>query len=208
MNLMLFGLILAVLSFPMTYKVDGNILWVDILPDFIGYLILWFTLEKRRFSKRMNGLYAAVSVMTLVSFLFFLGQIKVFFGDVLDGDLVFIHWVLDGLTYVMASFGDLVLFVAVFLLGWLLFAMLGYWEQTNQHKLHCTVCKIGMVLCGISGLCHIGATFILLPFSWHWICYPLSLLAVAAAWFVMKDCQTMLTGYTGPVEERPLGAKK
>ncbi len=208
MNLMLFGLVLIVLCFNTTYKVDDTMQFIDILPDFIGYLILWFTLEKRRINKRMKGLYTAVSVMTLLSFLFFLGQIKVFFAEFFEGDLMIIGWLLDAFTYVMANFGNLVLLVAVLLLGWLLFAMLGYWEQTNQHKLHCTVCKVGLILCGIAGLCHIGATFVILPFSWYWISYPLSLLAVATAWFVMKDCQEMLTGSNEPVEERRFGVKK
>ena len=38
-------------------------------------------LEKRRINKRMSGLYTATAVMTVVSFLYFLGQIKVFFAD-------------------------------------------------------------------------------------------------------------------------------
>lgn len=208
MNLMLFGLVLIVLCFNATYKVDESLQFIDVLPDFIGYLLLWIHLEKRRINRRMKSLYTVVSVMVLISFLFFLGQIKIFFGNFFDGDLILIGWLLDGLTYVMANFGDLVLLIGVLILGWLHFAMLEYWERNNQHKLHCTVCKAGMGLCGLSGLCHVGSAFVILPFSWHWISYPLSLLAIAAAWFVMKDSQEMLTGSTELVKERLFGGKK
>lgn len=208
MNLMLFGLVLIVLCFYTPYTVDNTLHVIDVFPDFIGYLILWTALEKRRINKRMRGLYTAVSGMTLLSFLFFLAQIKVFFADFLEGNLMFLRWILDGLTLVWGEYGDLILLIAVLILGWLHFAMLGYWEQDNQHKLHCTVCRAGMALCGISALCHVGATFILLPFSWHWIAYPSSLAAIAAAWFVMKDCQEMLTGTTEFVQERLFGRKK
>ncbi len=208
MNFIVFGLVLIVLCFRSEYTVEETKYFFDLLPDFIGYLILWFTLEKRRFNARMRRLYVAVSVMTVISFLFFLGQIKVFFADLITYDMKIFEWILDGLNHVSLYFGDLMLLVAVGILGWLLFAMLGYWEQNNQHKLQCTVCKVGMILCGLAGLCHLGSTFVILPFSWHWISYPLSLLGVVCAWFVMKDSQEMLTGYNDPVKEFRFGIKK
>ncbi len=208
MNLILFGLGLIVFCFQAQYTVEKSTVVIDILPDFIGYLILWFTLEKRRINGRMRGLYVAVSGMTLVSFLFFLGQIKILLKDLFTVDLKWLDWILNGLNYVSAQFGDLILLVAVLLLGWLLFALLGYWEQTDKHKLQCTVCIAGMIACGLAGLCHVGASIVILPFSWHWISYPLSLLAIIAAWFGMKDCQEMLTGANDPVKEYRFGVKK
>ena len=208
MNLLLFGLLLTVLSFITPYKVGDSMQIIDILPDFIGYLLVWFMLEKRRINKRMSGLYTATAVMTVVSFLYFLGQIKVFFADTLVGNLKILGLLLDGVTYVTANYNDLILLVAVGLLAWLHFAMLEYWEKKEEHHLQRKVCVAGMVLCGIAALGHLGATFILLPVSWHWICYPASVLAVAAAWFVMKDSQEMLTGTNEPVTERRFGVKK
>lgn len=208
MNLMLFGLILTVLSFFSAYQVENTLYFIDILPDFIGYLILWVTLEKRRINKELKVLYTAVSVMTLISFLLFLGQIKVFFESFLFGNLTFIRLLLDGFSFLSGNFAEVFLLIAVLLLGWLHLGMLRYWERDNTHKLHCTVCKVGMGLCIGAALCHLGACFIILPFSWHWIAYPLSLLAVAAAWYVMKDSQEMLTGTSEPVKERLFGGKK
>ncbi len=208
MNLMIFGLVLIVLCFNASYRVDNTPQVIDLLPDFIGYLILWVGLEKRRVNKRIGSLYTAVSVMTLISFLFFLGQIKIFFANALTGNLTWIGWLLDGVTYVTINFSGLVLLVGVLILAWLLFGLLEYWEQNEQHKLQRTVCKIGMGLCGIAGLCHLGSVFVILPFSWNWIAYPASLLAIAAAWFVMKDSQEMLTGSKELVKERTFGGKK
>ena len=107
MNLLLFGLLLTVLSFITPYKVGDSLQIIDILPDFIGYLLVWFMLEKRRINKRMSGLYTATAVMTVVSFLYFLGQIKVFFADMLVGNLKIIGLLLDGVTYVTANAGIL-----------------------------------------------------------------------------------------------------
>ena len=208
MNLLLFGFALVLFSFNVTYKVEDTLQFFDLLPDFVGYLILWFLLEKRRISKKLNGLYTAVAVMTVVSFLFFLGQIQVFLGDLLSGDLIVLKWILNGLNYVMIQYGDGVLLVAVLMLGWLMISMLEYWGRTNQHILQQNICKAGLVLCGLTGLCHIGGCLIILPFSWHWISYPLSLLALAAAWFVMKDCPAMVEGSRELVEERRFGIKK
>ena len=208
MNLMIFGLVLTVLSLFSAYQVENTIYFIDILPDFIGYLLLWNALEKRRINKEMKWLYTAASVMSLISFLQFLGQIKVFFIDFFTGNLTFLRLLLDGVSYLSGNFAEIFLLVAVLLLGWLHYAMLRYWEKDNTHKLQCTVCKIGMGLCTASALCHLGACFVILPFSWNWISYPLSLLAVAAAWYVMKDSQEMLTGISQPTKERVFGGKK
>jgi hypothetical protein len=208
MNLLILGLVLIVLHFSTSYAVDDVTYTIDLLPDFIGYLLIWITLEKRRINKSMQNLYVAVSAMSLVSFLFFLGEIKVFFADLLTNELQLIGYLLDGLNQFSLYFGDVLLLIAVVLVGWLLFSMLRYWNRVGEHTLQCTVCKIGMGLCGLSALCHAGATFIILPFSWHWICYPLSLLAIVAAWFVMKDSQEMLTGSHEPVKEYRFGVKK
>ncbi len=194
MNLILFSLVFILFTFHFPYVFGQTTQVIDILPDFIGYLIFWIMLEKRRINRRMNGLYSVVSGMTFLSFLFFLGQIRFLFTDFLDGDGMIIGWILTALSYVFTFYNDLVLLIGVFLLAWFLFSLLGYWEQTNQHKLKCNICKAGIVGCGIVGLCYIGATLIILPFSWHWISYPLSLLLIAVAGFAMKDCPEMETG--------------
>ena len=211
MNLLLFGFVLILFSFNATYTVDNTLQFFDILPDFAGYLLIWFLLEKRRINKPLKHLYTGIAAMTLVSFLFFLGQIKIFFVNLLDGDLIFLNGILDGLTYVLALYGGGVLLVAVLMLGWFLFGMLKYWNQTEGHKLQRTVCKGGMALCGLSGACHISTLFLdfsNLAFHPNWIAYPLSALALAAAWFVTKDCQEMLTGSREPVDEYRFGVKK
>lgn len=194
MNLILFGFCLILLCFNAPYMSGEAFQITDILPDFVGYLILWYTLEKRRINRHMKGVYTAVSVMTLVSFLFFLAQIQTLFTAFLEGDGLILGWILKGLAFVAAEYSGAILLAASLIFGWFFLSLLKHWNQTRERKLQRTVCKAGMVLCGIVSLCNIGDCFIILPFSWHWISYPLSLLAVVAAWFVMKDIPDMEYG--------------
>ncbi len=213
MNLILFSFIFILFTFNTGVGGENFSFTLDILPDCIGYLILWLMLDKRRFSKRMHGLYTAVAVMLPVTFLCLVGQIKGLFiteliKDARNTGWVILNWLLDGLATLAGPLNGILLLAGAVILGWLFFAMLGYWEQNDQHKLQCTLCKVGMVLCGLMALCDIGELIILLPFSWHWITYPLSLGAIAVARFVMKDSQEMLTGTSHIVEGRTFGKKK
>lgn len=194
MNLILFSFIFILFTLPAPLALGETTQLFDVLPDFIGYLILWLSLEKRKINRAMRGVYSAVSVMTLISFAFFAGQFSFLFPDFIQGNGKILGWLFAGLTYVYTQFNDLVLLAAVLVIGWMLFSLLEYWEQTDRHKIQCLACKGGLILCGITALCHIGATAIILPFSWHWISYPLSLLIILDAWFVMKESQEMLTG--------------
>ncbi len=213
MNLILFSLIFILFTFNTQAAGENYSFTLDILPDFIGYLILWLCLEKRRFSKRMHGLYTAAAILLPVTFLCFAGQVKSLFitelvKDARNTGWIILNWVLDGLATLSGPLNGILLLAGAVILGWLFFAMLGYWEKNNQHKLQCTLCKVGLGLCGAMALCDIGELMILLPFSWHWISYPLSLGAIAVAWFVMKDSQEMLTGTSQIVEGRTFGKKK
>ncbi len=213
MNLILFGLILVLFTFNANLSGEHFALTVDLLPDFLGYLILWLCLDKRRINKRMYGLYTASAVLLSVTFLCFVGQVKGLFiedlvKDVRNTGWLILDWALNGLSTLSGPWNSALLLAATLILGWLFFAMLGYWEQTNQHKPQCNICKIGMGLCGMIALCDILDFIIILPFSWHWISYPITAIALAAAWFVMKDCQEMLTGAHQPVEGRTFGKKK
>lgn len=194
MNLILFSLFFILFTFNVPYQAGETTQIIDVLPDFIGYLILWLLLEKRRVNRRMNGVYTAVSVMTLLSFLFFVGQLRYLFADFLNGDGRFLKWLFTGLEYVFNNYNDLILLAAVLILAWFFFALLGYWEKKEEYKGQRAVCKIAIIGCGLVGLLHIGASLIILPFSWHWLSYPLSLLLIVAAWYSMKDSSEMEAG--------------
>lgn len=194
MNQILFGFALILFNFITTLgsAEEGTAMMLDLLPDFAGYLILWLMLEKRRFNRSVKGLYVGVSVMIPVSFLFFLAQIQnLLFGDALkdprNTGLRLFNTVLTWTSQIYAEYYGFLMLIAALLTGWLLFSLLDYWSQTNAHTLQCAVCKVGLGLSVLVALCHLGSTLVILPFSWNWIAYPLSLLLLVCAAFAMKD---------------------
>lgn len=200
MNLFLFSFVFILFTLEFPYEMGENTYFFDVLPDFVGYLLLWFTLEKRRINKRMNLAYTAVSVMTVLSFLAFLAQIRFLVIDApaatefLNGDGFFINLLLDGFAAIYAGYNGIFMLLGAAILFLIFFAMLGHWEQHEQYKNQRMGCVAGFVLCSIIGLCDLGSALIILPFSWFWISYPLSVLAIATLWYTVKDCSQMETG--------------
>jgi len=195
MNQILFGLALILFNF-IASAGGENPLVLDLLPDFAGYLIVWLMLEKRRFNPLAGGLYVGISFMVPISFLFFLAQIQNLFIGNLASDPRNTGWkvlnvILSGVSYVYTEYYGALMLVAALMTGWLAMALLEYWTRTNRHKLQCTVCRVGMVLSVLVALCHLGSTFIILPFSWNLIAYPLSLLLLACVWFAMRDAEVI-----------------
>jgi len=137
-----------------------------------------------------------ISFMVPISFLFFLAQIQNLFIGNLASDPRNTGWkvlnvILSGVSYVYTEYYGALMLVAALMTGWLAMALLEYWTRTNRHKLQCTVCRVGMVLSVLVALCHLGSTFIILPFSWNLIAYPLSLLLLACVWFAMRDAEVI-----------------
>lgn len=195
MNQILFGFALILFNF-IAASGGETPLAVDLLPDFAGYLILWLMLEKRRFNSLTRGLYVGISFMIPISFLFFLAQIQNLFIGNLAADPRNTGWkllnvVLSGVSYVYTEYYGALMLVAALMTGWLMIALLEYWERTNRHKLQCAVCRIGGGLSVVVALCHLASTFLILPIAWEWITYPLSLLLLGCAWFTMRDAEVI-----------------
>ncbi|MBP3301155.1 MAG: hypothetical protein J6M34_06620 [Clostridia bacterium] len=198
MNQILFGLALILFNFTASFgsAETGTAVILDFLPDFVGYLILWLLLEKRRFNTLVRGLYTGIAIMIPVAFLFFLAQIQnLVIGDAMldprNTGWRLLNSILSIVTQIYADYYGFFMMAAALFGGWLLLSLLEYWSRTNQHKLKCAVCRVGMGLSVLSALCHLSSTFLILPFSWDWIAYPLSLLLLGCAAFAMSDAQVI-----------------
>ena len=187
MNLILFSFlfILITADFPV---INGNVTYViDALPAFVGYMILWYGIDKRQINSRMKFVRGCTTAMAVITFLGFLSQIRYLFADFLRGDGLIIGWILTGAAYLFGELGDLVLLISALLTGTLFWAAKLQWDQKETNRLQQTLCIAGMVVCGAIALCDLGALLVILPFSWHWISYPLSALAVLLLSRVLKD---------------------
>lgn len=89
MSNMIIGLIFILFSFkfPFYSETLKEIVNIDVLPDFIGYLFIWFGLEKaieeNRWFKEASSIGVGLMVLT---FLTFLSQIRFLFTFFFEGD--------------------------------------------------------------------------------------------------------------------------
>lgn len=198
MNLLLFGLVLIL--FHLSAPSEDPSFFSDILPDFAGYLILWFALEKRRINARMSGVYTAVSVMIPISFLVFLSQIQANFklfeaDDFRETFTVIISSLLTWIYALSARWSGVLSMIAAAILLWFFFALLAHWDERQEYYRKRLLCRTGMGLCAVTGVLYlVSAIFPNLPFSVLWVTYPLSAAAIGAAWLAMKDVSAMETG--------------
>lgn len=198
MNLILFGLVLIL--FHLSAPSEDPTFFSDILPDFAGYLLLWFALEKRRINARMRGVYTAVSVMIPISFLVFLSQIQANFNlfetdDFRETFTVILSSLLTWIYALSARWSGILSLIAAGILLWFFFAILGHWDERQEDYRNRLICRVGMGLCAVTGVLYlVSAIFPNLPFSVLWITYPLSAAAIGAAWLATKDYSDMQTG--------------
>ena len=198
MNFILFAFVLILfdLSAPGAAEEQS----VDILPDFIGYLMLWFALEKRKINGRVQGVYTAAAIMIPLSFLLFLSQIQgLLLPELIEDERntgwILLHAVLRIFSFVDTKFYGLVLLLGILVSAGLLFAMLGHWDQRQEDRRMRLLCKGGIGLCAVTGLIYLVTAFLPnLPIPPQWIGYPLSAGIVALIWFSMKDISEMETG--------------
>lgn len=198
MNIILCAFAFILFYLPFTYQTETVNEVMDVLPDFVGYLLLWFMLEKRQINARMKFAYTAVSVMTAISFLVFLAEAQFLaptaLTEFLNGDGMILSWILAGMKYLSVNLSGIYLMLGALVLGIIFFALLGYWEREERYKKERTICTAGMVLSGIILLCGLGSCLIILPFSWNWIAYPAAVLAITALWATMRDSDEMING--------------
>ena len=198
MNIILCAFVFILFYLPFTYQAESVHEIVDVMPDFIGYLLLWFMLEKRQINRRMKFTYTAVSVMTVVSFLVFFAEARFLapsvISDFLNGDGMILNWILTGLDYLSLTLGGVFLMLGAIILGLTFFSLLEYWEREEKYKKERILCIAGLVLSGIILLCGLGSCLVILPFSWNWITYPVAALSLIVLWATMRDSDEMING--------------
>ena len=198
MNLILFAFVLILFNLSAPGSAEGSM--VDALPDFIGYLILWFTLEKRKINGRMRGVYSVTAVMIPLSFLLFLSQIQGMFlpsmiEDERNTGWVLLHMVLSVFSFVDIKFNGLILLLGSLVAAGFFFAMLNHWEQKQEDRKQRLLCKSGIGLCLFICAVYLVTAFLPnLPLAPQWITYPLSAGAIVLIWYSMKDVSEMETG--------------
>lgn len=187
MNLILFSFLFILITANLPVTEGTATYFIDALPAFVGYLILWYGIDRRRINPRMKILAGLTTGMAVLTFLGFLSQIRWLFTEFLQGDGLIFGWILTGISYLFGEYSDVVLLLSALLTGFFFWAIKAQWDRKEEYRKKRALCVAGMVVCGLIALCDLGALTVLLPFSWHLISYPLSAVAVGLLYPTMKD---------------------
>ena len=89
MNYIVVGLFLILFSYDMSFYSEtlSGTVTMDILPDFIGYLLIWFAMEKPSIENKWLRMASSVGTgMLVVSFLTFLSEVRFLYENLLRGE--------------------------------------------------------------------------------------------------------------------------
>lgn len=185
MALVLLGLICVLVNFGFEfYSVNlGANVMIDILPDFVGYLILYFALEKRSVNSRWFRESLSVSVgLLVISVLVFLSQIQFLFSwtDSLDSKFfsLFVSLITAGVTHLGSIIYALTMvFAALFSL-----AMMSEADKIRHRGWSVTYTVFFMLYAALTAA-YVVLQFIQLPFNSNLIALPVNIAFILVFYF-------------------------
>ncbi|MBE6890476.1 MAG: hypothetical protein E7481_00460 [Ruminococcaceae bacterium] len=188
MALVLFGLICVLVNFGFEFystNLGANVM-IDILPDFVGYLILYFALEKQESNGRWFRESLSVGVgMLVVSVLVFLSQIQFLFSwtNTLDSKVfaLFVSLITAGVNHIGSIIYALTMvFAALFSL-----AMMSEADKI-RHKGWSVTYTVFFMLYVALAAAYVVLQFIQLPFSSNLIALPVNIAFILVFYFSTK----------------------
>ncbi len=169
MSFVLLSFVFILFSCRMPLSTETAEYTINIIPTFVGYLILWFHLEKRQINRRVKAAYTVSTILLVIFFLEAVAEIRFFFEGWLQGDGLFIGLILN-------------LFAAIFEQGTYLtqaigalFALLFLWglEKARTEKEQSLFPpRLGMIFCGLLAIYSILHQFLLFPIPFWAVSVP------------------------------------
>jgi hypothetical protein len=189
MGLVIVGLIFILFRFDISIysaNIDANVA-LDVFPDFVGYLLIWFGLEKavdvnRWFKEAHSAATAlmAVTFVTLVSSLSFLLEPLL---NSPDGQIFAIFFYL--VNY-LVRIGGSVIFSFTMLFMFMLSSALGFDMQAQEKMFLCRVMYVFSIVYSVLTVIFIVNQFINLPIPLDWIAGGINAVFIVFSYFTMN----------------------
>lgn len=171
------------------YSVNiGTNVVVDLLPDFVGYLILCFTLEKKGSSNRWFREAHSISVgMLIISFLVFLSQIRFLFaslGGSIDSEVFSLF-----ISLITTGAGRIECLIYAFTMGFAAFFSLSMMSEADKisNKVWSVVYIVLFILYIIMAVIYIVLQFVAVPFSPYIIALPVNFIFLMSFYLSTKS---------------------
>lgn len=188
MSFILLSLVFVLFSCRMPLSTEAAQYSINILPTFIGYLILWFQLEKRQINRRMRATHSVATGLLVLFFLEALAEIRFFFEEWLRQDGLIVGVVLNILALIFAQVTRITDAIGP------LFTLLFLWalDQGLQERGKSVLfSRAGMILCGALAVFDVADQFLVLPFSSWTVTVPLGAAVMICAGLSLRGIPEM-----------------
>ena len=185
MALVLLGLICVLVNFGFDFysaNMGANVM-IDILPDFVGYLILYFALEKHESGGRWLRESLSVSVgMLIVSALVFLSQIQFLFSWTNSLDSKFFALFVSLISAGVSHLGSIIYALTMVFAALFSLAMMSEADKIG-HRGWSVTYTVFFLLYVVLAAAYVVLQFIQLPFSSYLIALPVNIAFILVFYF-------------------------
>jgi len=193
-NLILVGLLLVFFRFDYSFFSQNieAVITVDVLPDFVGYFLIWFGLEKASNANRwFKECHTISTAMLVVTFLSFFASMSFLLNPILQSPDGKIFTVAFSLITLAVNSASSLIYAITMIFAFMLASALGYSMQTQERDFSCFVMYVFSVAFSVLAIGYAVTQFINLPLEMWWISYPIDALFMISAYFIMNKVEEL-----------------
>ena len=163
---------------------------VNVIPDVVGYFLLWFGLEKLATVNRwFRETHTIATGMLVVTFISFLSQISFLFEDYLgSGDLKALGIVFSLLNYAVSSGESILVALNMVFMIFLCYG-LGYDLQEKNKDVLCRIMYLFSIVYIALAVVYAVNQFINLPFALWYISGPVNVIFMPFAYYITQKIE-------------------
>ena len=194
MGLVIVGLLFVLFRFDYTF-VSANInaeVTLDVLPDFVGYLLIWFGLEKSVDVNRwFKEAHSAATGLMVITFVTLVSSLSFLLEPLLDSPDGQIFAILFYLVNYLVRIGGSILFALSMIFMFMFASALGYSMQSQEKWFLCRAMYVFSIVYSALAIIFIVNQFINLPLPLDWIAAGINAVFLVFAYFTMNKIKEL-----------------
>lgn len=194
MMLVIVGLIFILFRFDysfFSYNVEASVA-IDVLPDFVGYLLIWFGLEKSVDVNRwFKEAHSAATGMMLITFITLVSSLSFLLEPLLESPDGQIFAILFYIINYLVRIGGSILTALTMVFMFMLASAIGYSMQTQERMLLCRVMYVFSIAYSVLAVVYIVNQFINLPLPLDWITAGINVIFILFSYISMNKIKEL-----------------
>ena len=194
MSLVIVGLFFALFRFDYAFfsqNIDTTVV-IDVLPDFLGYLLIWFGLEKTvNINRWFKESHLVATGMLIITFLSLLSSLSFFFSPMIDHPDIKIFLSFFTIVNMIVSRAGSLIFAVTMIFMFTLCSAIGYLMQQKEKNFSCVLMYFFSVAYTVLAVAYAINQFINLPFSLEWVNIPLGIVFLLSTYFITDKIEEL-----------------